>query len=206
MKDGSGDLDFGRDDGDEGDETESDDAGHSSEEAETVSGAVDEGTVDESTAVENPGVDSSSVGSGEETSTGDTGVGSSSVESEAVGGGSGGAERVGNEPGVETERDSGSETPGGDDHGTGSTGGVGSKYPYLVRRSNVGDERGKRLEIHVREHVADREAAFRSRLAELLGTDEVSKTDAREFALVAAMEHPELVAEQMRAEGFDELG
>jgi hypothetical protein len=80
------------------------------------------------------------------------------------------------------------------------------KYPYFVRRSNVGDERDTRLEIHVRDKVADQEAKFRNELAEHLGANEVSKTDAREFALLAAFHHPERVAELMRDEGFGTLG
>jgi len=79
------------------------------------------------------------------------------------------------------------------------------QYPYFIRRSNVGDERDTRLEIHVRDKVADREAAFRNELAEQLGTNEVSKTDAREFALLAAFQHPERVAELMAEEGFGTL-
>ena len=79
------------------------------------------------------------------------------------------------------------------------------KYPYFIRRNNVGDERDTRLEIHVRDKVADREAAFRNELAEQLGTNEVSKTDAREFALLAAFQHPERVAELMAEEGFGTL-
>ncbi|NEU58745.1 acyl-CoA dehydrogenase [Halorussus sp. MSC15.2] len=79
------------------------------------------------------------------------------------------------------------------------------EYPYFVRRSNVGDERDTRLEIHVRDKVADQEAEFRSELADLLGTSEVSKTDAREFALLAAFQNPELIAELMEDEGFGTL-
>lgn len=80
------------------------------------------------------------------------------------------------------------------------------EYPYFVRRSNVGDERDTRLEIHVRDKVADQEAQFRNELAEHLGANEISKTDAREFALLAAFHHPERVAELMRDEGFGSLG
>ncbi|WP_256301679.1 acyl-CoA dehydrogenase [Haloarchaeobius salinus] len=80
-----------------------------------------------------------------------------------------------------------------------------TEYPYFIRRNNVGDERDKRLEIHVRQNVADQEADFRNELAAQLGTGEVSKTDAREFALLAAFEHPEQVAELMRDEGFGAL-
>lgn len=80
------------------------------------------------------------------------------------------------------------------------------EYPYFVRRSNVGDERDTRLEIHVRDKVADQEAKFRNELAEQLGANEVSKTDAREFALLAAFHHPERVAELMQNEGFGTLG
>lgn len=79
------------------------------------------------------------------------------------------------------------------------------EYPYFIRRSNVGDERKKRLELHVREKVADREAQFRSELAAQLGVSEVSKTDAREFALLAAFQNPERVADLMLDEGFGAL-
>lgn len=83
---------------------------------------------------------------------------------------------------------------------------IAEQYPYFIRRSNVGDERGTRLEIHVRDKVADHEAEFRNELANSLGVNEVSKTDAREFALLAAFQHPEQVAELMREEGFGTLG
>ncbi|MBX0297707.1 acyl-CoA dehydrogenase [Haloarcula nitratireducens] len=78
-------------------------------------------------------------------------------------------------------------------------------YPYFVRRNNVGDERDKRLEIHLRDKVAAQEAAFRNELATELETDEVAKTDAREFALLAAFQHPEQVAELMKSEGYGAL-
>lgn len=81
----------------------------------------------------------------------------------------------------------------------------GKEYPYFVRRSNVGDERDTRLEIHVRDKVADREATFRNELAEHLEANEISKTDAREFALLAAFDNPEQVAELMRDEGLGTL-
>lgn len=76
------------------------------------------------------------------------------------------------------------------------------EYPYFVRRSNVGDERDNRLEIHLRTEVSTQESEFRSALADALETDEVPKTDAREFALKYAFENPEDVAELMRDEGF----
>lgn len=79
------------------------------------------------------------------------------------------------------------------------------EYPYFVRRSNVGDERATRLEIHVRDKVADQESQFRNELSEQLGTSDVSKTDAREFALLAAYEYPEQVAALMEKEGFGAL-
>ncbi|MBX0325224.1 acyl-CoA dehydrogenase [Halomicroarcula sp. F13] len=79
------------------------------------------------------------------------------------------------------------------------------EYPYFVRRSNVGDERDKRIEIHLREEVAEQEAAFRNALADELDTGEVAKTDAREFALLAAFQNPEKVAELMEDEGFGAL-
>lgn len=75
------------------------------------------------------------------------------------------------------------------------------EYPYFVRRSKVGDERDERIEVHLRTEVSDQESAFRSDLADALETGEVSKTDAREFALKYAFENPEGVAELMREEG-----
>jgi cytoskeletal protein RodZ len=91
---------------------------------------------------------------------------------------------------TESSTESSTETPSKD------------QYPYFIRRSNVGDERDTRLEIHVRDKVADKESAFRNELAEQLDVNEISKTDAREFALLAAYQHPERVAELMQEEGF----
>lgn len=79
------------------------------------------------------------------------------------------------------------------------------EYPYFVRRNNVGDERDTRLEIHVRDKVAQKEATFRSDIADHLGVTEISKTDAREFALLTAFQHPDKVAELMEEEGFGTL-
>lgn len=81
-----------------------------------------------------------------------------------------------------------------------------SEYPYFVRRNNVGDERDTRLEIHVRDRVAQQEASFRNDVADHLDVSEISKTDAREFALLAAFEHPEKVAKLMEDEGFGTTG
>ncbi|MDS0284554.1 acyl-CoA dehydrogenase [Haloarcula onubensis] len=98
-------------------------------------------------------------------------------------------------------------SPAATDDPPASTGaGDGETYPYFVRRNNVGDERDTRLEIHVRDKVAEGEAQFRHALAAELGASDVSKTDAREFALLAAFRYPERVAELMREEGFDSLG
>ena len=80
------------------------------------------------------------------------------------------------------------------------------EYPYFVRRNNVGDERDTRLEIHLRDEVANQEAKFLSELAEQLETNEIAKTDAREFALLTAFQHPERVAELMQEEGFGTFG
>lgn len=77
-----------------------------------------------------------------------------------------------------------------------------SQYPYFIRRNNVTDERNKRIELHLRQDVADSEEEFRKQLADELGVSSVSKTDAREFALILAQEHPEMVADLMREEGY----
>ena len=81
----------------------------------------------------------------------------------------------------------------------------GHQYPYFVRRSNVGDERDNRLELFARDEVVSREAEYRSRLASELGTDDVAKTDAREYALLAAFDNVEDVAELMREDGYGEI-
>ncbi|WP_276282640.1 acyl-CoA dehydrogenase [Halorussus caseinilyticus] len=89
--------------------------------------------------------------------------------------------------------------------GTRSSTSTPAKYPYFVRRNSVGDERSNRLEVHVRDDVADQESAFLTALADELDTDGVAKTDAREFALKLAHEHPDEVAQLMREEGYGEL-
>lgn len=105
-----------------------------------------------------------------------------------------------------TETEHASDQPASDHAGDSTASDTSAeKYPYFVRRRNVGDERDTRLEIHVRDGVADQEAEFRNELAERLGANEISKTDAREFALLAAFHHPERVAELMRDEGFGAL-
>jgi hypothetical protein len=78
-------------------------------------------------------------------------------------------------------------------------------YPYFVRRNNVGDERDNRMEVHVRDKVTSQESDFRTALAEYLDVDEIPKTDAREFALLTAFQHPERVAELMENEGYSAL-
>lgn len=110
------------------------------------------------------------------------------------------ADDPGHQPPVETGADA-----SGDSSVSPSSAHDGETYPYFVRRSNVGDERDTRLEIHVRDKVAEGEAEFRHALAAELGASDVAKTDAREFALLAAFRHPERVAELMREEGFDSL-
>ncbi|AEM58695.1 hypothetical protein HISP_15910 [Haloarcula hispanica N601] len=88
---------------------------------------------------------------------------------------------------------------------TGSHQTSGHKYPYFVRRSNVGDERDNRLELFARDEVVSQEAEFRSQLASELGADDIAKTDAREYALLAAFDNVEDVAELMRGDGYGEL-
>ena len=117
-------------------------------------------------------------------------------------------EQTSDAPATSSGTDSTTDSPTADDESAGEPTPATTareQYPYFVRRNNVGDERETRLEIHVRDKVADQEAAFRNELAEQLDTNEVSKTDAREFALLAAFQHPERVAELMAKEGFGTL-
>ncbi|MGN8215077.1 MULTISPECIES: acyl-CoA dehydrogenase [Halococcus] len=80
------------------------------------------------------------------------------------------------------------------------------EYPYFVRRNNVGDERDNRLEIQLRDEIASQEAKFLNVLAEQLETNEIAKTDAREFALLMAFQNPKSVAKLMRSEEFGAFG
>ena len=80
------------------------------------------------------------------------------------------------------------------------------EYPYYIRRNNIGDERDKRLELHVRNTVTSDEPMFRSKLADELDVDEVAKTDAREAALLFAFQNPEKVAELLQEEGYGVFG
>lgn len=78
-------------------------------------------------------------------------------------------------------------------------------YPYLVRRTNVSDERDIRLELFVRDEVISEESEFRRRLSDAIGINEVSKTDAREYALLYAYRNVEGVADRMQDDGADFL-
>lgn len=79
------------------------------------------------------------------------------------------------------------------------------QYPYFLRRRSVTDERDKDLIVPVREETMKAMVDGRNALAEELGVAEVSKFDAREFALMVGLERIDEVAERMREEGFDAL-
>lgn len=79
-------------------------------------------------------------------------------------------------------------------------------YPYFIRRNKVSDEREERMELYVRSSVLEAEASYRNELAASLGTEEVAKTDAREYALILAHENPEMVAEMMEEDGYGRFG
>lgn len=79
------------------------------------------------------------------------------------------------------------------------------ELPYFVRRSKVGDERETRWELYVRDEVANNETEFRSALAAELDTDDVAKTDAREYAIILAYQNPDDVADLMREDGCELL-
>jgi hypothetical protein len=59
--------------------------------------------------------------------------------------------------------------------------------------------------VYVRDKVTNQENDFRSVLADHLDASEITKTDAREFALLTAFHYPERVAELMEDEGFNVL-
>lgn len=80
-----------------------------------------------------------------------------------------------------------------------------TKYPYFLRRGKVLDERNDRLEVHVREEVKSMESQLENDLEEIFGGSDVKKTDIREFAIILAAQNPEMVAELMREEGYDDV-
>lgn len=79
------------------------------------------------------------------------------------------------------------------------------EYPYFVRRSKTLDERTERIEVWVRPDVTANESAWLDSLADALGTDQVAKTDAREYALLVAQEDEAVqrkIADRMEADGY----
>ncbi|ADB63666.1 hypothetical protein Htur_4929 (plasmid) [Haloterrigena turkmenica DSM 5511] len=81
--------------------------------------------------------------------------------------------------------------PGRDDSGV----------PWVYTRSNVKDSRDM-VQFYLREAVQTAEDDFVDAVSDVLGTD-VSKTDVREAAYVAAMRQPEIVAEELERWGFE---
>lgn len=81
--------------------------------------------------------------------------------------------------------------PGRDDGGV----------PWVYTRANVKEERDM-VQFYLRNFVQAAEDDFVDEVADELGTD-VSKTDAREAAYVAAMRRPEIVADELERWGFE---
>ena len=79
----------------------------------------------------------------------------------------------------------------------------GNDLSYFARRSSVLEDRDTRWEVKVRDRVVRDEARFRLDLAEELDTNTVSKTDAREYAMLFAYQHPEQVAQMMEEDGYE---
>lgn len=73
--------------------------------------------------------------------------------------------------------------------------------PWIFARDNVKSDRSM-VQFFLRDQAKDRESEFIDDLENRLGTT-VSKTDAREAAYLAAMDNPELVADELREWGFD---
>lgn len=73
--------------------------------------------------------------------------------------------------------------------------------PWIFARENVKSDRSM-VQFFLRDQAKDRESEFIDDLEERLGTT-VSKTDAREAAYLAAMDNPDLVADELREWGFD---
>lgn len=76
--------------------------------------------------------------------------------------------------------------------------------PWVLRRSRVKDGRPEMIPVYVREETATRESEFMRAVEDAVGKD-VYKFDAREAALLVAMNHPEEVAEQLNDWGYEFL-
>lgn len=73
--------------------------------------------------------------------------------------------------------------------------------PWVYTRGNVKQDRDM-VQFYLRRFVQNAEHEFVDAVADELGTD-VSKTDVREAAYVAAMRNPDLVAEELERWGFE---
>lgn len=85
------------------------------------------------------------------------------------------------------------------DDGPGETG---HSLPWLYRRENARDGRGKTKQLHLQQSTAQREGTFKSELENRVGQT-VQLTDIREAALLVAMDHVDEVADQLREWGYD---
>lgn len=74
--------------------------------------------------------------------------------------------------------------------------------PWLYRRENARDGRGKTKQLHLQQTTAQRESAFKSDVESELGQS-VQLTDLREAALLVAMDHVDEVGDQLREWGYD---
>lgn len=80
-------------------------------------------------------------------------------------------------------------------------GASGSGVPWVYTRDNVQQDRDM-VQFYLRRFVQEAEGDFVDAVGEQLGTD-VSTTDVREAAYVAAMRDPEIVAEELERWGFE---
>lgn len=78
---------------------------------------------------------------------------------------------------------------------------AGDGVPWVYRRANV-KERREMVQYYLRDAVQDAEDDLVDAVGEQLGVD-VSKTDVREAAVVAAMRDPDAVADELRRWGFE---
>ncbi|SFT06131.1 hypothetical protein [Halostagnicola kamekurae] len=76
-----------------------------------------------------------------------------------------------------------------------------SGVPWVYTRDNVQQDRDM-VQFYLRRFVQEAEGDFVDAVGEQLGTD-VSKTDVREAAYVAAMRDPEIVAKELERWGFE---
>ena len=163
------------------------------------------------------GAGSDTAAAGEATNEGETvgtaDAGADTGSDDSGGGPADGAGTVAD--GEATERPAGGSSAGEDKSASGeggktSTGSNGDggprdiEIPWVLRRGSVKDDRPNVTQFFLRDETDTAERRFKNEVEEIIDAD-VYTLDLREAAYLVAMRHPEEVAEELRAWGYDYL-